>query len=272
MALVLGHSQTKYLSEYFNSESYSVFSYPGSKTRDLLRDDFMYDVLPFFSAVVLVSGTNDVGRMVPECIVKDLFDLCDEIKQCSPSATVFISEILPRSQNQFIGCNLRPEYLVKWNRDATTVNTLLNQRVQSVLWIRLIRHPEFHTTTGPRRSLLSRDGLHLSFQGTSTLVQNINREFNYVIAHQRQETSRPQGCSTVQKEKTFIGPLKYSEVLMMNLSAKDSDSVNIQNNCVNIIKTKDVKKISGNDGLSVTCNKNCDKKSDTNTIVQGSTM
>ncbi|KAL4236715.1 hypothetical protein ACF0H5_005099 [Mactra antiquata] len=132
-------------------------------------------------AVVLVSGTNDVGRMVPECIVKDLFDLCDEIKQCSPSATVFISEILPRSQNQFIGCNLRPEYLVKWNRDATTVNTLLNQRVQSVPWIRLIRHPEFHTTSGPRRSLLSRDGLHLSFQGTSTLVQNINRELNYAV-------------------------------------------------------------------------------------------
>lgn len=48
MAVVIGHSQTKYLSQYL-SEGYEVFAYPGYRTRQFLQESILYEVLPFFS-------------------------------------------------------------------------------------------------------------------------------------------------------------------------------------------------------------------------------
>jgi hypothetical protein len=39
MALVIGHSQAKYLSHYLESGQFSVFSYPGYKVSDFMEED-----------------------------------------------------------------------------------------------------------------------------------------------------------------------------------------------------------------------------------------
>lgn len=52
MALVVGHSQTKYLSEYFPDDEYSVLSYPGYKIVQFLVEESIFEVVPYFS----VSG------------------------------------------------------------------------------------------------------------------------------------------------------------------------------------------------------------------------
>jgi len=49
MALVIGHSQTKYLSEYLFKENFSVYSFPGAKTLDYLDKDYLFDVAQYFS-------------------------------------------------------------------------------------------------------------------------------------------------------------------------------------------------------------------------------
>ena len=49
MSLVVRHSQTQYLSEYLNPECYVVRSFPEYKTNSFLREDSIYEFLPFFS-------------------------------------------------------------------------------------------------------------------------------------------------------------------------------------------------------------------------------
>lgn len=49
MAFIVGHSQTKYLSDYLNSAEYTVFSYPGYKTLDFMGEDIVFEVASFFS-------------------------------------------------------------------------------------------------------------------------------------------------------------------------------------------------------------------------------
>ena len=49
MAVVIGHSQIKYLSEYLPKDSYSVFAFPGYRIRQFLTEDVLYDVVPYFS-------------------------------------------------------------------------------------------------------------------------------------------------------------------------------------------------------------------------------
>ena len=54
MALVIGHSQTKYLSDYLNVEDYSVFSYPGYRTSQFMDESVVFEVSSYFS----VSNCN----------------------------------------------------------------------------------------------------------------------------------------------------------------------------------------------------------------------
>ena len=49
MALVIGHSQAKYLSDYLDQSEFSVFSYSGYKTRQFSSVDVLFEVAPFFS-------------------------------------------------------------------------------------------------------------------------------------------------------------------------------------------------------------------------------
>lgn len=54
MALVVGHSQTKYLCDYLCDWKYSVFSYPGARTADFLTKESIREVAPFFSVSLYI--------------------------------------------------------------------------------------------------------------------------------------------------------------------------------------------------------------------------
>ncbi|XP_053406440.1 uncharacterized protein LOC128559236 [Mercenaria mercenaria] len=193
MPFVVGHSQTKYLSQYLSTDSYTVFSYPGYRTCDILKKDIIYEVVPFFSVVVVVVGANDIGSRSPQQIVSDIRLLCEHFHLRSPSATILVSEILPRAQNLFTGCHLRKEFLDHWNYDAGAVNRLLHSLSTELQWIRIIEHTDFHTLFGANRQLLSKDGLHLSYEGTQTFTSNIEEAVRAVPTSRPAET---QSCTS----------------------------------------------------------------------------
>jgi hypothetical protein len=55
MPLVVGHSQTKYLSDYLCKGSYTVFSYSGYKTLQFMYERDVFEVAPFFSVSTVHS-------------------------------------------------------------------------------------------------------------------------------------------------------------------------------------------------------------------------
>ncbi|KAH3749322.1 hypothetical protein DPMN_183818 [Dreissena polymorpha] len=67
------------------------------------------------------------------------------VHNATPSATILLSELLPRARNRFNGNGYRQDFLEVWNYDAGVVNKLLREFASKVPWVRVIEHPEFHT-------------------------------------------------------------------------------------------------------------------------------
>lgn len=103
----------------------------------------------------------------------DIASLCHRIHDSSPTATVLISEILPRAQNLFPDCQHSVMFLDEWNWDAVEVNRELRHLADRMSWIRTICQQDFHTWLGPVRHMYGRDGLHLSPEGHDRLAANI---------------------------------------------------------------------------------------------------
>ena len=110
-----------------------------------------------------------------EEIVEGIRELCMKVHSSSPSAKVIVSEVLPRSQNKFPGGHLSKKFLTDWNRDATSVNFGIIGLAAETPWLEVLTHEEFHTAYGVASCLLSRDGLHLSFDGTHQVAENIRK-------------------------------------------------------------------------------------------------
>jgi len=64
------------------------------------------------------------------------------------SATVVLSEILPRSKNLFPGRGQTDGYLNRWNHEAVTINKGVRELSNVTRWISLRQHHEFHTIWG----------------------------------------------------------------------------------------------------------------------------
>lgn len=64
------------------------------------------------------------------------------------SATVLVSEVLPRAQNRFPGCQLHERRLHRWNQDASKVNQLLREMAIETQWMKVIGQTDFHTHFG----------------------------------------------------------------------------------------------------------------------------
>ncbi|XP_060607618.1 uncharacterized protein LOC132759787 [Ruditapes philippinarum] len=97
-----------------------------------------------------------------------------------------------------------------------------------VPWVDIIEQPYFHTMFGANRQLLSKDGLHLSFDGTSEVASSIMSAVHSVLPVQsvpvpetadshtaltETETPNVRSTSTVLS----YGPRRYSEVVSSNL-------------------------------------------------------
>ena len=57
MALVIGHSQTKWLHSYIDVSRFEVFSWPGYRVNQFQKQDVIFEVAPFFSVSCLFSYT-----------------------------------------------------------------------------------------------------------------------------------------------------------------------------------------------------------------------
>ena len=94
-----------------------------------------------------------------------------------------MSQILPRSQNDKPrGRRLTIGTLLKINHTATYVNQKLVEAAQEIESLNFVYHPGFddeEVTYILKRKMLSADGLHLSFEGTSYIVSNIERAINF---------------------------------------------------------------------------------------------
>ena len=94
-----------------------------------------------------------------------------------------MSQILPRSQNDKPrGRRLTIGTLLKINHTATYVNQKLVEAAQEIESLNFVYHPGFYdeeVTYILKRKMLSADGLHLSFEGTSYIVSNIERAINF---------------------------------------------------------------------------------------------
>ena len=87
-----------------------------------------------------------------------------------------LSEILPRAQNEFEGQHLCDSFLNDFNSIASGVNSLIEQRAFLCPWLRVISYKRFFLRDGSiDRTMLSRDGLHLSIKGTKTVASVIQK-------------------------------------------------------------------------------------------------
>ncbi|XP_052214611.1 uncharacterized protein LOC127833419 isoform X2 [Dreissena polymorpha] len=130
-----------------------------------------------------MTGANDIGRKSPGDIGRAIESLCRHVRDLSPSATVFVSHVLPRCENRFDG-SLTQDFICRWNRDAEAVNQEIE--ALSCSWLQPVRHPRFYDLNGPNRRLLSRDGLHLSFDGTEEVCRNM---YDAVYSHKASEAT-----------------------------------------------------------------------------------
>ncbi|KAH3844768.1 hypothetical protein DPMN_087030 [Dreissena polymorpha] len=117
-----------------------------------------------------MTGANDIGRKSPGNIGRAIGSLCRHVRDLSPIATVLVSHVLPRCENRFDG-SLTQDFICRWNRDEEAVNQEIE--ALSCSWLQPVRHPRFYDLHGPNRRLLSRDGLHLSFDGTEEVCRNM---------------------------------------------------------------------------------------------------
>ena len=92
------------------------------------------------------------------------------------SCRILLSAILPRTQSGFDTNRRSEDFLNKFNNIANEVNQTLSRATQSMDRIQFIEFPQYIVSGEIQRHLLSKDGLHLSFEGTEYVVSSIENQ------------------------------------------------------------------------------------------------
>ncbi|CAC5360016.1 unnamed protein product [Mytilus coruscus] len=130
-----------------------------------------------YNTVVLHVGANDLSRgSSVKSLLRKYQQLTSDIWHSNPTADIIISGVLPRADNQFPGALLRTNFLTELNQRARLLNTKLTR----VPRLHYVGHPSFAQKGTIQRHLLSRDGLHLSYPGTSTVVKDIESAIRHL--------------------------------------------------------------------------------------------
>ena len=104
--------------------------------------------------ILLHVGTNDIPEKVPSNIVNGIMQICDIIRNDSPSTEIVISEIILRTD--------KPEYQQKVSETNSMLAALCESRNISI-----ISHNNIRTAH------INPYGVHLNRVGTSVLAKNI---------------------------------------------------------------------------------------------------
>jgi len=94
----------------------------------------------------------------------------------SYSCRILLSAVLPRAQSGFDTNRRSEDFLNKFNNIANEVNQTLSRATQSMDRIQFIEFPQYIVSGEIQRHLLSKDGLHLSFEGTEYVVSSIENQ------------------------------------------------------------------------------------------------
>ncbi|XP_052103656.1 uncharacterized protein LOC127737165 [Mytilus californianus] len=134
-----------------------------------------------YNTVVLHVGANDLSRgSSVKTLLRKYQQLTSDIWHSNPTADIIISGVLPRADNQFPGALLRTNFLTELNQRARLLNTKLQLLATRVPRLHYVGHPSFAQKGTIQRHLLSRDGLHLSYRGTSTVVKDIESAIRHL--------------------------------------------------------------------------------------------
>ena len=89
------------------------------------------------------------------------------------SCRILVSAILPRAQSGFDNNRRSEAFLNQFNNIANEVNDTLRRATRSMDRITFVEFPQYVVHGEVQRRLLSKDGLHLSFEGTEHVVSSI---------------------------------------------------------------------------------------------------
>ena len=120
-------------------------------------------------------------------------------------AQVLVSDILPRVQSRFKNQQHPQSFLDLFNFTASDVNRVLGEVEKIVPWIKCVNFPAFVESGKIDTKLLSRDGLHLSFRGTSYVSSVIRNSVRKSLGSQatlskEQPTGQNPPISELQSE------------------------------------------------------------------------
>ncbi|CAG2233950.1 PAFAH1B2_3 [Mytilus edulis] len=172
--LIAGHSQVKYFDQYLKLSNVDVVSFSG------YRIEQMWGVIghrvPDYRIVVLHIGANNLWNDTPADVLTHYQSLVESILRLNPTCQILLSGLLPRGQDMFPGKMKSMSFLSLVNRKASYINNKLRIIVQSVPRVTYVAHRSFVVDGKLQRLLLSKDGLHLTRDGATTVVRNLEAE------------------------------------------------------------------------------------------------
>jgi hypothetical protein len=183
--LIAGHSQVKYFDQYLNASNVDVLSFPGYHIEEMwdvighMVPNYkivMLNMVPNYKIVMLHMGANNLWNDTPSQVLAHYQFLVQQIRRANPTCYMVISGLLPRGQNMFPVKIKSIDFLSLVNRKAAYINTRLYNIVQSVYRVNYVGHPSFVIGEKLQRHLLSKDGLHLTRDGTTTVVRDLEVE------------------------------------------------------------------------------------------------
>ncbi|CAG2246625.1 PAFAH1B2_3 [Mytilus edulis] len=172
--LIAGHSQVKYFDQYLKLSNVDVVSFSG------YRIEQMWGVIghrvPDYRIVVLHIGANNLWNDTPADVLTHYQSLVESILRLNPSCQILLSGLLPRGQDMFPGKMKSMSFLSLVNRKASYINNKLRNISKSIPRLTNVRHHSFVVDGKLQRLLLSKDGLHLTRDGATTVVRDLEAE------------------------------------------------------------------------------------------------
>ena len=124
-------------------------------------------------------------------------------------AQVLVSDILPRVQSRFLNHRHAIIFLHHFNITATDVNRVIRKVASIVPWVDSLNIPACDRDGVIERSLLSKDGLHLSFQGTYHVASAIrDRVLNALHSRAIQSLQTITTITTIQPSAKLVSEVK----------------------------------------------------------------
>lgn len=97
--LIVGHSQTKYFSEYLRLDNVHTLSFPGAKVEDVGGN--ICDFVEQFDIVVLHLGANNFPSDSASEVAWKYWDLLQNCVSVTPAMKLIVSSITPRSESNY---------------------------------------------------------------------------------------------------------------------------------------------------------------------------